>query len=258
MAESIRNFREESPVDEAKRFLRYITPGLVFAVQAFVLCFILDWTKTISLLGSLKKDAGLGFAAAAFLLSGGLGYIFSVTYHWFHHGLPWVSPIDFRKFVNYLQDENIITVVRKSKGELSRFEARVVFISLWRPRLKEDTANGGFNLVAANPATVALTDQMHAAGTAFVSAIVAGILALIFYHLKGGDIPACWLVSLTLVVWGFFLVLHAVNYRRLAKMLLRYNRYVLYEALKQEKEKPIQVILDFPPVSSTEPQLRPD
>jgi hypothetical protein len=67
-------------MDEARRFLRYMTPGLTFAVQALLLLLIADWEWTLKRLGELKKDAGAGAAFGLFLTSGGLGYLFSVLH----------------------------------------------------------------------------------------------------------------------------------------------------------------------------------
>lgn len=71
-------------MDEARRFLRYVTPGLVFLVETLLLLWVLlpDWPE--EQLRQIKKDAGLGFVLAAILGSGGLGFVFSIAHHWLH------------------------------------------------------------------------------------------------------------------------------------------------------------------------------
>jgi hypothetical protein len=68
-------------MDEARRFLRYVTPGLTFAVQALLLLFIVNPPWTLDRIGELKKDAGAGLAFALFLASGGIGYLLSCSPH---------------------------------------------------------------------------------------------------------------------------------------------------------------------------------
>jgi hypothetical protein len=43
-------------MDEARRFLRYVTPGLTFAVEALLLFFIVNPHWTLDRIGYLKKD----------------------------------------------------------------------------------------------------------------------------------------------------------------------------------------------------------
>jgi hypothetical protein len=71
-------------MDEARRFLRYVTPGLTFAVQALLLLFIVNPPWTLDRIGELKKDTGAGLAFALFLASGGIGYLLSVVHHTLH------------------------------------------------------------------------------------------------------------------------------------------------------------------------------
>jgi hypothetical protein len=66
---------------EARRFLRYVIPGLSFAVQALLLFFILDRCWTLVQIKDLIKESGVGVAVSLFLASGGFGYLFSVLHH---------------------------------------------------------------------------------------------------------------------------------------------------------------------------------
>ena len=112
-------------MDEARRFLRYVTPGLTFAVQALLLLFIVNPPWTLDRIGELKEDTGAGLAFALFLASGGLGYLFSVVHHRLHWSLPWLpiqvvaihlaviqvavlSTIDHTRVVNKLRDADLL------------------------------------------------------------------------------------------------------------------------------------------------------
>jgi hypothetical protein len=72
-------------MDEARRFLRYVTPGLAFAVQMLLLFFVLDRTWTFDQIKSLSTNADVGAALGLFLTSGGLGYMFGVVHHCVHN-----------------------------------------------------------------------------------------------------------------------------------------------------------------------------
>jgi hypothetical protein len=106
-------------MDEARRFLRYVTPGLTFAVQALLLLFIVNPHWTLDRIGELKKDAGAGLAFALFLASGGIGYLLSVVHHTLHHCnrwwiLPlnwtrrWLTVVDHTKVINELLDAGLL------------------------------------------------------------------------------------------------------------------------------------------------------
>jgi hypothetical protein len=94
-------------MDEARRFLRYVTPGLTFAVQALLLFFIANQTWTIKQLHDLSEKSGVGSGITLFLASGGFGYLFSVIHHWLHWFLPFtcLSAIDHTQAVQQLLEE---------------------------------------------------------------------------------------------------------------------------------------------------------
>jgi hypothetical protein len=75
-------------VDEARRFLRYIIPGAIFAFLTALWLYIvlLDW-PSFKLLEFTDKE-GIGGAIAALLASGALGYIFATVHHCLHWNCP--------------------------------------------------------------------------------------------------------------------------------------------------------------------------
>lgn len=62
-------------MDEARRFLRYVIPGVAFIVQTLLILWILipDWT--LDMIAKLRADTGIGIVIAALFGSGGLGSI---------------------------------------------------------------------------------------------------------------------------------------------------------------------------------------
>lgn len=68
-------------MDEARRFLRYVMPGLVYGVETLLLLFIVfpKWTQHL-ILDVVAKD-GVGAALGGVLASGALGYIFATLHH---------------------------------------------------------------------------------------------------------------------------------------------------------------------------------
>ena len=73
-------------MNEAQRFLRYLTPGLAFiALVVFYLYLSLPAPIFSRSIGSLLKNQGIGAAATVILSSGAMGFLLSVV----HHSLFW-------------------------------------------------------------------------------------------------------------------------------------------------------------------------
>lgn len=81
-------------MDEARRFLRYLTPGLVFVIEALALLAVsnggglkadLEQLLSDETVSALLETGGLFAFVSLLVLSGGLGTIFSHI----HHALHW-------------------------------------------------------------------------------------------------------------------------------------------------------------------------
>jgi hypothetical protein len=156
-------------MDEARRFLWYVTPGLVFAVQALLLLFIVNPAWTTTQLFRQTKDAGAGLAAALFLASGGLGYLFSVIYHRLHWCTR-LSTIDHTRVVNKLLDAGLLDLqkldkkavqINRETDKIDRRAAWVIVTAVWKESLRNTSG-----IQSADACATGLTDIMHSAGTA--------------------------------------------------------------------------------------------
>src|SRR5579862_3199530 len=101
-------------MDEARRFLRYVSPGLVLGVETIVLLLILVPSWMLPRLAALSSSQGVGAAIALFLASGGIGFILSTV----HHSLNWWCDevLDHKAWLTDLVRAKVIAI-REKPGE---------------------------------------------------------------------------------------------------------------------------------------------
>jgi len=151
-------------MDEARRFLRYVLPGLVYGIETLLWLYILfpEWTYSVILVAAGKDS--LGVALWGVLASGAVGYIFATVHHWCH----WHLSID-RGILDHSALINQLHVTEAHKQKVSRQEALVVSLARWyRTELGE----------AARKKLDSLGDQAHALGTARVASFFSVVIPL--------------------------------------------------------------------------------
>jgi hypothetical protein len=247
-------------MDEARRFLRYVTPGPTFAVQALLLLFIVNPHWTLDRIGELKKDAGAGLAFALFLASGDIGYLLSVVHHTLHHCnrwwiLPlnwtrrWLTVVDHTKVINELLDAGLLdgrrfdggTDVKIDRAKIDRTIAWVIVTAVWKENLKNNS-----RIQSADACATGLTDITHSAGAARIGAIfaLAAVVVLVvldFFDRLGphGGLEPSWQRGLLEILMGLVLIfLHHFNYLRSGKLMERFIHEVLSDTLWARKNEP--------------------
>ena len=235
-------------MDEARRFLRYVTPGLTFAVQAILLFFIVDRKWTIGHLLELKKDAGVGLAVSLFLASGGLGYLLSVIHHMAHWFFPWsgvTSAIDHTNVVRQLFKANLLSIrefkpdaegnlilVVPDGEKINRARAWEIVTAVWKENL-----NNNSRIKSADAYATALTDITHSAGATRMGALLSLAAVLLFLCLDFLN-PTCESRFFGLFVGVCLFFLHHINYLHAGKLTERFINEVLSDALWLQKNSP--------------------
>lgn len=252
-------------MDEARRFLRYIVPGLVYGAQTLVLLFVLDSRWAWNTVQTLSGETGLGVAGTILLASGGLGFIFSAIHHGLHR-VPALTAVDHRAMIEALRRELITVVdqpndptlasqIRPLEKKVSRDEAWVIVTSLWYQRTKTYK-----RIEAADPRTVSLTDAMHSLGTARVASVAAWFSALWIAPAFLTDEWRTFAVANALAMMLLF-VFHT-GYKRTGSLAQRLTASVLMDALRAgiegntSESKPITTHLEVvaaPPALPTSP-----
>ncbi len=170
-------------MDEARRFLRYVTPGGLFLGETIGLLFVLFPRWMAGAFEGLHDDAGIGFAVAGFLATGAAGFFLSTV----HHGrFNLQGHLDYSKAIRTLVSNGMLVVEdveRSAPVDPSRIDRRVAFAvltSVWHqlsevsPRLK-----------GVDRRAVALADLAHSLGTAFVASIIAPFVVFVVAVVSG-------------------------------------------------------------------------
>jgi hypothetical protein len=226
-------------MDEARRFLRYVTPGLVFMTEVLVVLWVIapDWTCDI--MDGFKKDVGAGLAIVTLFASGGIGFIFSSIHHYIHWRCE-SCVIDHRGLLVSLRSHGILCLVDRDSGDAlpesetpDRFQAWAILTALWHERL----ADGSGKIKSADPRVTSLSDLAHSAGSARVAAGSAWIISLfVLGHCCSYSTEiyavARFVVGNALAV--LLLWLHHKGYERIGEAMCRVVEQVLCDALSEE------------------------
>jgi hypothetical protein len=228
-------------MDDARRFLRYVTPGLVFLIEALVLLWVLSPDRARGYLAGLKGDTGVGLVLAALLGSGGLGFVFSVA----HHRLHWLGTrgvINHTDFVKRLQASDILRLVDARTGNdlvttvrMGRFEAWTIVTGLWNERVEASQRIKG-----AEPRAASLVDLMHSMGTGRVASSCAVLFACSLPYTGGQPAmegPSVARLAATIALGVLLVWLHHGSYSRTGQSAQRVIEQVLHDSLADEKQR---------------------
>lgn len=224
---------------DARRFLRFVIPGLVFALVIALLLLLILPGWTISILGGLQKDTGTAVVLAGLLASGCLGFVLSAC----HHALMWRQKgetFDYRRTVRALEARQVIRLYSQDTGNpivqdsLTQEDAWAICTAMWHERTKTSPVIQGGESKAAS-----LADAAHSIGAARVAATSAAIVVF------GMIVPSVATFSLSatpilryassLVVAYLVAELFRQSYNRTARFAEQVMEQVLFDALVLER-----------------------
>jgi hypothetical protein len=233
---------KEHLMDEARRFLRYVVPTLVFLVEVAILLLVTQKGCLIGSVSARLRTGGAGFPALLIVMAGGAGYLFSLI----HHTLFWYCGkygIDYREFlrnalahgwlrlVTYRQQDGVAQKDDVPEVNVTRIVAWDVIALLWyRPGRAGDAKapEMGEALVSRSDA---ISDLMHSLGTSAIAAyfVWPAWVALYFWlcHEPSFGLGLLWKVPLSVFLAGVFIWLHHSNYKRVRDYLVRLVKNVL-------------------------------
>ncbi|MBW2741707.1 MAG: hypothetical protein JRE64_23335 [Deltaproteobacteria bacterium] len=220
-------------MEEARRFLRYVIPGLLLFIEVSIYLFFSAHAQFISSLRKWGKD--LAFPVTIFLASGGVGFLLGVVYH----SIYWTK--GFRALaVNHvplIQDcveRGWLKLTHRGDGskldisKLTQSGAWRVVTAYWHERRECSE-----RIKAANARTDSLTDIMHGLGATFVGSLFS-IPLWIYIHKKIVCSYPSWFYYLLPLA---FLFLNFVNYHRVVKDFRSVVDIIMSDDIKKEYDE---------------------
>ncbi len=221
-------------MDEGRRFLRYVMPGLVF-MGIVALSLIVPAGATPSWLSTLFTPGKFDLATAFpfFFGSGLLGFVFSMLHHqatWCakrHYGVDYV---DILTRVIGVREDWLQALDLKKPAEGKHLSVEPMKAWLLVSLLYAEAAERGRNLARE------LADARHGIGTILIAQILAILTAIVLRYRYP---PACNGTTV-LVGLGIILLLWitCLQYRRVRRHEIEWDRSWLPYALKGAKPRP--------------------
>jgi len=205
-------------MNEVSKFFRYVLPGLIFMIQLLVGIGISEGWETIAKLfkDNLFKD-NLSIFLSVFLVSGALGYLFSLIYHasyWFRY----LEVIDHRAIFKELDKDNIIEIIKpdgtiKDAQSLNNKDAWSILTRYWFSNYEEYKCIKELE----DKFIESFANVVHGNGTTVIASFISIITWGILHSKLSGDIFFTEYVSLLIVGWFILIIFEICAYRNALK-----------------------------------------
>lgn len=221
-------------MEEARRFLRYILPGLVFIIVVLATLFVADYEKSLWIIG---KTDSIGNALGMFVISGGLGYIISNIYFY----LYWIVKGHAVNHVDVIKSLNQKILINDINGndftqQLNKQNCWVIMNVFWHSRIKKSVELDGIN--AKNDQ---ITDITHGIGTSVVATLLAMVFCIFLFVTNRVGI-SCEDYIWIFILWFILIVPSFSQYLRVhnqSQALV--NSSFANEVISEGKDSPISI-----------------
>jgi len=241
-------------MDEARRFLRYVTPGIVFVIELAIYLILSQRAWTASQIQHLLS-INISVLIAFLLASGGIGFLLSVLYHtlsWCPR-CPLLPAPDHREMLQQAEHANYLEIILQGQPEteeklskkLSKEGAWRVLTAMWHERVEASD-----RIKDACRRTDSLADLVHGAGTAFVGSVLAAAIWLLAYlYICRTEPSSCkgWYIGFlsALVVAVLLPIVHRGSFLRTREHFQGIIQITLFDELGHEwlcnKCRPVKV-----------------
>jgi hypothetical protein len=227
-------------MDDARRFFRYLIPGLLLFLETGLFLFgvLPDWTIEL-----LKESAGfdggraLGLATAFVVTSGTLGFVLSMVHHTLYWLFPfWYPAVDYRRVLRGLRRRRLVSdklLQADGRDRGSVMSAWIILTKLWHERLKTSRRIAG-----ATKRADLFANLVHSTGAcriALWSALVISTSTFLDLWNRGRVLPQRsehWIIAIfSLIAAITLLVCGEINYRQTHALARNFVLRVIRDAL---------------------------
>jgi len=187
-------------MEEARRFLRYVIPGLILMLEVSLYLLLSSYQPFVESIKGLGE--GIAFPLSAFLASGGVGFFLAVIYNTLF-SIPGMRllTVNHLPLINDAVNRGWLELRARANGgefnieNLTQLGAWCIVATFWHERRDSSPRIKG-----ATPRVNLLADIVNAAGTIFMGS-VAAIPIWIFAHYKlTGEFVSTYFYSVPLLV----------------------------------------------------------
>jgi hypothetical protein len=241
-------------MQDPRRYIRYILPGLTFVIETVLYLYLSDpiWVKNKFRVIAHLPGGGIGVLLTAFLLSGGIGYLFSIIYYT-GYGFEWSWIEKFcgshRSMVVYAEKHQYIRLhaedeikEERSINDITRRGTWCIANALWHERLETSLKVKG-----AHPGVITRAHIAHGLGISLFGAILAfwvwlGLHNEINHYPLNSDISYVrW--SILVIVIIVILFCHSITYRHAIITAYDVANKILLGVLREESGKGLRPII---------------
>ncbi len=228
-------------MDEVKRFVRYVIPGIVFIILVFLFFYLSDTTMVINLLKSEAMKNTIGLVLAVFLGSGGLGFILANIYHTIYWTLNRLAINHLPLFRETPPGFRSIDIEGNPISNLTRREAWTIITQYCHSEIKKDS---GKDIEGMCLITDRLVDITHGLGAALVATFLSFPTWYLLRSLKSTqnicDIPGRTL-STIIIIWIVLMIVLIIGHYRTNRALEEIANSTLARRLRRKQSSLIDI-----------------
>ncbi len=229
-------------MEEMKKFIRYVVPGLVVMVEFMGSLGVILFFTDIGLLKSylfrmVTYGNSIGTPLSIFLLSGGLGAFLATVYHHLISSCYLDRfNVDYSKLLKYCEDEKLIKLStwdgkQVASKRLNRIGQWRVLTAFWHSNRK----NSEFFAEAERRAET-LYDIAHGQGTQLVGALIVALMLVAFDRYYPNVSFGSWYIIPIIILF-----LHFVAFRKVILSIQTVLNNFYIKEFKQHKAYPLFV-----------------
>ncbi|MBK7095077.1 MAG: hypothetical protein IPH57_08540 [Saprospiraceae bacterium] len=215
-------------MEESKRFLRYVIPGLIFIFQ---IGLVLEFTD-VKIITDQETQDFYKIIITLFISSGLLGYLFSNLYFFVHWNIDFKKcfGIDYKQIVDknkgFFKINESDVDNKNLKTDKTQLEYWIIINVFWNLSPVE-------GLEKIKQMTDKLSDMLHSLGTTILSMFLALLMGIIIiFHQNKICFCFCYFISICIIL--IFLICH---YRKLFFQLLFLYEEAIREANTRDSKK---------------------